>query len=164
MKWALFIFSLCILSIQTSDLDQIRDMYREAASDKSKVEPFYQRLSTVKKEDDVTLVAYKGAAIALKARGAKTLKEKKQGFIEGVTLLEYTIEKKPNAIEPRFIRLGIQENTPKLLGYKDHIDEDKLFLLKQYPSISSVGLKNHIKDYILQSSLFTAKEKEIVQH
>lgn len=164
MKFLYLIITLFAFTNQSLDLKEVRDMYRDAAHDKSKVEAFYIALSPVKKEDAVTLVAYKGASIALKARGAKTIKEKKEGFVEGATLLEYAIQKEPNAIEPRFIRLGIQENTPKLLGYKEDIDKDKLFLLKQYSSISSINLKNHIKDYILQSTLFTPEEKDLVRN
>lgn len=141
------------------DLDTVRDAYKEAAKDKTKVDSFDKLLSKVTKQSSVELVAYKGAAIALKAKYAKTIKEKKSGFIDGVTYVEAAIEKEPNNIETRFIRLSIQENTPKLLKYKDDIEEDKFILLKQYQNISSKNLKNHVKDYILESKLFSEEEK-----
>ncbi|WP_338732113.1 hypothetical protein [Mangrovimonas cancribranchiae] len=153
---------LCLVTTQNFDLSQIRNQYKEAANDSTKVEAFYNSLQSVSKKDNVALVAYKGAAIALKARKAKTIREKKDGFIEGVSLIEYTIEKEPNAIEPRFIRLGIQENAPKILGYNNHIDSDKAFLLKQFKHIRASNLKSHIKDYILQSKVFTDEEKNVI--
>jgi len=138
--------------------------FKEAAQDKEKALSFYTMLKDVNKQSNVSLIAYKGASIALKAKYAQTLKEKKEGFIEGISYLEFAIQKEPNAVEPRFIRLGIQENTPKILKYKDQINEDKLFLLKQYKNITSKDLKNHIKDYILQSKVFTNEEKQTISN
>lgn len=162
MKYLLISFALLFTNAQTLDLNTVRQDYKEAAQSPEKVDAFYKSMLAVSKTDQMALVAYKGAAIALKARSSKTLKEKKDGFIEGVGYIEYAIKTEPNNIEPRFVRLGIQENTPKILKYKDEIDEDKLFILKQYQYISSSNLKNHIKDYILQSELFTSEEKSVI--
>lgn len=162
MKSILVLFATLLITIQSLDLNTVRDAYKIAAQDKTKIEAFNTSLTKVTKNDKVELVAYKGAAIALIAKHAKTLKAKKEGFIEGVTLVEYAITKSPNNIEARFIRLGIQENTPKLLKYKGNINEDKLFILKQFNSIKSSALKKHIKDYILQSKGFTDEEKSLI--
>ncbi|MFD2542758.1 hypothetical protein ACFSSB_10555 [Lacinutrix gracilariae] len=162
MKSILVLLATLCFTMQSLDLNSIRDAYKDAAQDKTKTEAFYNALKKVTKKNKVELVAYKGAAIALVSKQAITLKEKKEGFIEGVTLVEYAITKAPNNIEVRFIRLGIQENTPKLLKYKDNIEKDKLFILKQYKNISSSHLKNHIKDYILQSKAFTDEEKTLI--
>lgn len=157
----IFIFILGLSSL-SQNLSDVRIAYKEAAHNKEKVEDFYKMLQDVNKQNQVTLIAYKGAAIALKAKYAIGIKNKKDEFIEGVTYIEFAIEKEPNAIEPRFIRLGIQENTPKILKYKDAIEEDKLFLLKQFQHISSEDLKTHIKDFILQSKVFTDEEKSVI--
>jgi len=162
MKLLILLITTLSLSLQSLNLDAVRDAYKIAAQDKSKTEAFHASLATVTKKDKVELVAYKGAAIALVAKHAKTLKEKKEGFVAGVTLVEYAITESPNNVELRFIRIGIQENTPKLLKYKSNIDEDKLFLLKQFSSIKSSALKKHIKDYILQSKAFTDEEKSLI--
>ncbi|WP_223032197.1 hypothetical protein [Hanstruepera marina] len=145
-------------------LTEVREAYKAAANDKTKVEGFYNMLSEITKEDKGALVAYKGASIALQAKYAKTIKEKKEGFINGISYIEYAIKTDPNNIEPRFVRLGIQENTPKLLKYKDAIDEDKQFILKQFQYIKSKNLKEHIRDYILQSSIFSTEEKQLIKN
>lgn len=159
MKFLLVFLTACSLFILSLDLSSVRVAYKEAAHDKTKVETFNLLLKNVTKSNNVALVAYKGASIALKAKYAETIKEKKEGFFDGVSYIEFAIEKEPNAVEPRFVRIGIQENSPKILKYKDNIDEDKLFLLKQYSNISSSDLKKHIKDFILQSTVFTDEEK-----
>lgn len=162
MKYLIIGIVTFLFNIQALELSKVRKDYREAANNKEKVDDFYSAMQSVTKTDNMTLVAYKGASIALKARDSKKLKDKKEGFIEGVSFIEYAIEKEPNNIESRFIRLGIQENTPKLLKYKDDIEGDKLFIMKQFPNISSSDLKSHIKDYILQSDIFTSEEKSVL--
>jgi hypothetical protein len=162
MRFLFFFIAIYCLNNTTPDLKVIRSAYKEAAQDQTKVQAFSDQLASVTKSDDVALIAYKGASITLVARQAETIKEKKDGFIEGVELIEFAIEKEPNAIEPRFVRLGIQENAPKILKYRDDIPEDKELILKQYKYISSKDLKNHVKDYILQSKLFTTEEKSVI--
>lgn len=162
MKFIIILFTIIGLSSQLPELSEVRVAYKEAAQNKTKVNSFNDLLINITKEDKVSLIAYKGAALTLVAKYAATIKEKKAGFIEGVSYIEYAIEKNPNAIEPRFVRLGVQENSPKILKYKNNIKEDKLFLIKQFKNISSSDLKNHIKDYILQSKVFTDEEKSVI--
>ncbi|GGX25022.1 hypothetical protein [Aquimarina muelleri] len=161
MKFLIVFISL-FFTILSVDLDVIRIAYREAAHDKTKVMALNKQLSAITKANNAALIAYKGAAIALKAKYEKSIKEKKRLFIEGVTYIELAIDKSPNAIEPRFIRIGIQENTPKLLKYKSNIKEDKLFILKEYKTTKPEILKNHIGEYILQSKAFSEEEKAVI--
>ena len=162
MKFLIVLFSSFYITFLSLDLNMIRAAYKDAAQDKTKVEAFHNTLSKVTKNDTSELIAYKGAAIALLAKKAKTIKDKKEGFIKGITLVEYAIDKTPNNIEARFVRLCIQENTPKLLKYKGNIEEDTNFILKQFQSIKSPSLKNHIRDYISQSKVFTDEEKSLI--
>ena len=160
MKLFFVFLSLMFFSTQSIELNSVRNDYKEAAQDKTKVDSFNEQLTSVTKKDKPVLVAYKGAGIALKGRYSKKIKNKKQFFIEGVTLVEYALKKAPKNIELRFIRLGIQENTPKLLKYKVNIEEDKSFILSHYKTISSSDLKKHIKAYVLQSKSFSTEQKE----
>ncbi|MFD2822401.1 hypothetical protein ACFS5M_01890 [Lacinutrix iliipiscaria] len=162
MRFLIIILSVFSLNTQSLNFDAVRDAYKVAANDKTKVESFHKLLSKVNKEDNAVLIAYKGASIALLAKHAKTIKEKKEGFIEGVSFIEYAIEKSPDIIEVRFVRLSIQENSPKLLKYKSNLEEDKQFLLAQFKNIKFPHLKNHIKDYISQSKVFTDEEKSVI--
>lgn len=154
---------VALFAFKSLNVKEVRTAYRAAGEDNAKVEAFHKLVSTIKKTDKVVLVAYKGASIAMLAKGKKTIKEKKAGFIEGVELLEFAIKKQPNNIEARFIRLSIQENTPKLLKYKAKIPEDKHFILSQFKQVRDNHLKLHIKDYILQSKGFTQEEKNKLQ-
>lgn len=162
MKYLLLSIAFFFTLFQSLNLHDVRQAYKYAAQSPEKVEAFYNSMKSVSKTDNVALVGYKGASIALKARSAKTLKDKKDGFIAGVGFIEFAIETEPNNIELRFIRIGIQENTPKILKYNQAIETDKQFILKQFKFISSSNLKNHIRDYILQSDSFTSEEKSVI--
>jgi len=162
MKFLILFLSVFCLNTQSLNFDAVRTAYKEAAQDKTKVEAFHKSMSRVTKKDNPVLIAYKGASIALLAKQATSIKDKKEGFIDGVSLLEYAIEKSPNNIEVRFVRLSIQENSPKLLKYKGNLEEDKQFLLAQFKNIKFSHLKNHIKDYISQSKVFTDEEKSVI--
>lgn len=161
MKTIIIIISFLCIPIQSLDLNTIRNGYKAAAQDNTKLEAYNRQLTTITKNSNIVLVGYKGAGIALKGRYSKKIKEKKRFFIEGVSLLEYAIEKSPNNIELRFVRLGIQENTPKLLKYKGKIEEDKSYVLNHFKTVKSSRLKEHIGKYILQSKVFTTEEKKV---
>ncbi|MDO5971752.1 hypothetical protein Q4Q35_18270 [Flavivirga aquimarina] len=162
MKFLTVLILTISINVLSIDINAVRNAYKAAGQDHTKVEAFNKLLLNITKKDKSVLVAYKGAAIALLARKEKKIKEKKRLFQEGVSYVEYAIEKSPNNIEPHFIRLGIQENTPKILKYKSNIEEDKQFILKQFKNITSTNLRNHIKDYILQSKAFSDEEKTVI--
>jgi len=161
VKTIVIIISFLCISIQSLELNTIRNGYREASQDSTKLEAYNMQLTTITKSSKTVFVGYKGAGIALKGRYSKKIKEKKRFFIEGVSLVEYAIEKSPRNIELRFIRLGIQENTPKLLKYKGKIEEDKKYILNNFKTVKSSRLKKHIEEYILQSKVFTTEEKKV---
>lgn len=161
MKFLNVLLLILSINVVSTDINTVREAYKEAAQDDTKIEAFNKLLTNISKSDNLTLVAYKGAAITLMAKNEKKIKDKKSLVIEGVSYVEYAIKKAPNNIEIRFIRLGIQENTPKILKYKSNIEEDKKFIIKQFKNISSSNLRNHIKDYILQSKAFSDEEKSV---
>lgn len=162
MKLLIVFIAVLCLNTQSLDVNTVRIAYKEAAHDKTKVEAFHKLLSEITKKNSTTLVAYKGASISLMGKHAKKIKDKRDLFIEGVSFIEFAIKKSPNNIEVHFIRLGIQENSPKLLKYKKNIEEDKHLILKQFNTIKSSALKKHIKDYILQSKSFSDEEKAVI--
>ena len=90
----------------------VRDQYYAASKSKQNAEKFYNSLAKYNK-DNKTMLAYKGAALALKSKYASDKKDKKELFTEGVTTIENCVKQDPSNIEIRLIRLSVQENTPK---------------------------------------------------
>jgi hypothetical protein len=153
---------VCILfSILTQSLSDVREQYYAASKSRQNAEKFYTSLSKYDKENK-TLLAYKGAALALKSKFSSDKKTKKELFIDGVTLLESMVKADANNVEIRLIRLSIQENTPKFLKYKANIEEDKKMILASFDK-QSKELKEYIKIYVNQSKVFTEVDKKKIK-
>jgi len=161
MKYLLFYIAIPLLSVNLSITD-IRNNYKEAVTSESKANSFNNDLKNVTKSDDKRLVAYKGAALTLTARYQKTAKEKSTSFKKGVEWVEYAISKKPLDLEVRFVRLSIQQNSPKFLGYNKEIEEDKKYILTNFNTIRSKEFKEYLKSYILDSKKFSEEEKSMI--
>lgn len=153
-------FLLSIFLFVCQELPNVRQSYVDASKSQKNSEEFYNLMDNYNKDNKV-LLAYKGASIALKAKYAKQIKQKKSLFIEGVKMLETALKSDSNNLEIRLIRLSIQENSPKILNYKSNIDEDKKLLLSNFDK-QNQSLKEYIKNYIVQSNGFTDKEKKSI--
>jgi len=157
----LFSILITILFISSPDLSKVRVDYINAFQNKENAMDLHNELAEVVKSDAKTLVAYKGAVTTLMAKFSKSTKDKKSLFKEGATLIEYAVAEDPNNIEIRCIRIGVQENTPKVVKYYKNISEDKQFLLEHYKEITSNKLKDYIRGFIMHSKSFSDAEKEM---
>lgn len=161
MRLALLLLVLLPLGLAGQELKVLRLEYPTATIDMHTAEALLNSLSQISEEDDATRVAYKGALLTLKAKFTKAIRDKKKYFQEGTTLLEQAISKAPESIEIRCLRMGVQENTPKLLRYKGDLDEDKQFILDRYPSIKDEGIQAFIQGYVTHSKQFSTTEKQL---
>ncbi len=147
--------------VMLPELSKIRQSYPQAAKNSEAAQELYGILASVSEDDNQTLVAYKGAVSTLMAKYAKGIKNKKSYFKTGTSLIEKAIANEPKNIEIRCIRLSVQENSPKIMKYKNSIEEDKQFLLSHYNVISSKEVKIFVKNYVLRSALFDSTEKQL---
>lgn len=154
MKYLFFITLFVSVIATAQDLKDIRSQYPEAEVNQEITDKLERDLANVDSENNATLLAYKGAVLTLKAKFSKSKNDKKEFFKEGVSIIENAIKADSSNIEIRYLRLSIQENSPKFLGYHKNIDNDKKFILDNYSTISSLELKEILKDYILKSDSF----------
>jgi hypothetical protein len=160
MKLVCFLLFVISTVLFTPELSQVRKDFKLATNDRESALALRDKLETVSREDNTVLVAYKGAVTALTAKYTKDNAERKDLFKNGVLLLEYAVAQKPDNIEIRCLRLGIQENSPKFLKYRSNLDEDKIFILNNYQKTTSQAVKDFVKAYILQSTEFNTEEKQ----
>jgi hypothetical protein len=85
-------------------------------------------------------------------------KNRKALVKSGATNLESIIKSNPNNIELRVIRMSVQENIPKIVGYRGGLKDDKAFILNNY-SKQNATLKNYIKRFAAQSKTMTDAER-----
>lgn len=156
-------FSICLL-ISFSNIPEIADirkLYATVVISESNAKEFASKLANIEKDDNKTLVAYKGASIVIMSRYKKEISEKSKSFKEGAKMVEFAVASEPKNIEIRLIRLSIQEKAPKIVNYNNNKKEDKDFLLDHYKEQSG-NLKAHIKNFMLQSKSFSTAEKQTI--
>ena len=156
MKVLFSIFLLLIFG-NNPNLTEIRKTFPTAFKTEGSATAFAAKFADVSNED-VTLLAYKGASITMVSKFKKKVSDKIKTFKEGVKCIELAIASEPNNIETRLIRLSIQENVPAIVNYKKNIKEDAAFILKHYKQQSNV-LKEYIRSFVLHSKSFSAEEK-----
>ncbi|HBC05133.1 MAG TPA: hypothetical protein PKH16_11145 [Aequorivita sp.] len=158
MKYLFIIFFVSFIS-NAQDLKKIRSEYPKAVQNVEITTQLDGELAKVNPSNKPVLLAYKGAVSTLKAKFAKARSDKKEFFKEGISLIESAVKADGSNIEIRYIRMSVQENSPRFLGYHKNIDEDKEFILKNYKTISSTELKELVKDFVLKSENFSETEK-----
>ncbi len=143
----------------SNDLLIIRGLYPQAAKSEQMNNELVTKLTSVTKESDKILVAYKGASLALKAKFANHISDKISNIKEGATLIDFAVACEPTNVEMRLIRLSIQENVPLIVNYRKNIKEDKDYLMAHYQDQTD-ELKRYMNKFIEQSKSFTDDEKK----
>lgn len=161
MKLLVLIISFIFISTDI-DISEVRRDYKNAVISKSRAFELNSKLEGISKSDEKVLVAYKGAVISITAKYKSSNKLKSSTFESGVSLIEYAVENDNKNIEVRFVRLSIQQNSPRFLKYHDDIESDKRFIINNFNSIQSTNFKNYLKGYILESENFTVDEKNVI--
>jgi hypothetical protein len=160
MKLFLSIF-LFVIFFNIPEISDIRKLYSSMVISESNAKEFASKLADIAKDNNKTLVAYKGASIVILSKYKKEVSDKSKNFKEGAKMVEFAVASEPKNIEIRLIRLSIQEKSPKILKYNGNIKEDKNYLLDHYEEQSS-ALKTYIKNFILQSKSFSPAEKQTI--
>lgn len=150
-------FILFVATAQSQDLQQIRSQYPIAKDSEEITSQLDAQLDNYS-GSQVELMAYKGAVKTLKAKFAKKIRDKKEYFKEGVTQIEKALKTEPENVELHYIRMTVQENAPRIVGYHDEIDNDKDFILQNFSTISDFEIKNVIKKFALSSTNFSEEE------
>lgn len=154
MKLIFSFITVCILFFQ-SGLESLRESYAKANVSNANTEAF---INTAEKTSgsDAVIQGYKAAA---KIMEAKIAKQNRKALVKsGAANLESLIKSNPNNIELRVIRMSVQENIPKIVGYRGSLKDDKTFILNNYSKQNS-ALKNYIKKFAAQSKTMTEAEK-----
>ncbi|HLS96494.1 hypothetical protein BC792_10839 [Sphingobacterium allocomposti] len=149
--------TICLLGFLGINIEDVRRQFEEAKNSRETTETLYTSLQGYTKNDPV-LLAYKGASLILRARLLPKQEDKRKAVVEGVALLDGAVRSAPKEVEIRLIRLAIQENAPKVIRYKKNMGEDKQMILSNFAA-QPTAVKNLVRRYAQQSTLFTAEEQ-----
>jgi hypothetical protein len=104
------------------------------------------QLEILKNEGFPEKEAYEGALLMRKAGLTGGPKEKLHLFKSGNKSFEKAISKDENNFEYRFLRLIIQENAPRILGYHDDIEKDSKYIRDNFKG-QPAFIKNEVINY-----------------
>ncbi len=151
----IFSFLTAFVLFFQSGLESLRESYAKANLSNANTEEFISIAEKQSGSDAVT-TGYKAAAKIMEAKIAKS--NRKALVKSGATNLEAIIKSNPNNAELRVIRMSVQENIPKIVGYRGSLKDDKIFLINNYSKQNS-ALKNYIKRFAVQSKTMSDAEK-----
>lgn len=115
-------------------------------------------IAKVEDEEESSLInSYMGALLMRKADFEKGPPNKLKTFKKGAKMLEKEIKNDPANTEFRFIRLIIQENAPKFLGYNKNLTEDKQIISDAFNKLDP-NLKKIIKNYSVNSRIIKTND------
>jgi hypothetical protein len=109
------------------------------------------RFAAVSVKGQPLLMGYKGAVVMARGRHSANPFEKLSTFNEGRALLDSAIALEPRSVELRFLRLSIQVNVPKLLGYSGQIAEDRAFIDRNLASVKSEDFRQRVNTFIAKA-------------
>ena len=95
-----------------------------------------QQLLILNSNDQPEKNAYEGALLMKKAGLATKIKDKLIFFKAGHAKLESAIKNNSTNVEYKFLRLVIQEKSPKILKYKSEIIDDKNIIISSFKILS----------------------------
>lgn len=152
-----FLFVTLVCSSQThKDVELIRTLFQNIKTeDDTETIVGFQIKETDEKEISI-LNAYKGAAQCMKANYVSSSLSKLKYFNEGKKILEESIAEYRN-VESVYLRLLIQLNVPKILGYHKEIDSDILFLQE---NLASEPMNVTYKNLMIKNLTGVAKSEE----
>lgn len=109
-------------------------------------------LSGIENLDFKEKEAYEGALLMKKAALIQGPGKKLSVFKEGHELMERAIKEDSANAEYRFLRLIIQENAPKILGYNNEVETDAAFILENIQTLSPT-IQQALLDYSIKSKV-----------
>jgi hypothetical protein len=157
MKLILSLITAFLFYFQSSDLETLRNSYSKANQSNANTQAFID-VAEKQSSSDPIISGYKAAAQIMEAKVTKEKGKRKLFVKTGATSLESIIKTNPNNIELRVIRLSVQENIPKIVGYHSSLKDDKTFILSNYGKQNS-ALKSYVQKFAAQSKTFTPAEK-----
>lgn len=140
-----------VSSAQNTLLNDARKAVVSIFQDEQASREMSARFEGVNVKGQPLLMGYKGAVVMAEGRHSANPFVKLSTFNEGRALLDSAIVHDPSSVELRFLRLSIQVNVPKLLGYSGQIAEDRRFIDRNLASVKSEDFRQRVINFIAKA-------------
>lgn len=163
----LFFISFLIYAREVRPKEKIRRLFYSSIESKDTLNIFGEQLKELQsKVDENFFLAYHGAYLTLVAKHSLNPYTKYFKLKDGIKLLNKTIQKQPESLEFRFLRLSILNYLPPFLGYDDWFFEDyeKIIVLIKKKDFSEVDKQTQkgILEFLLRSSKLNFEHKKTI--
>jgi len=166
------LLSLCtFLCVNAQDINvqKFRKLLYDSHKNEKIARQFHSETRHIGKTHPPILQGFKGMSEFMLCAHLNLPWEQLSLFYKGKNQLEEAIKTDPNNAELRYFRFITQTNIPSILGYSDHIVQDKLVLIAYLKNQSKQinkdeDLFKRIKDYLLQCSQCGELEKKLIRN
>lgn len=141
------VFSLLQSSAEVDLLNDVRADYKSLAAKKELCEEYIERLNN-NKDLSATHMGYLGGLKTIWANHVFNPVTKLKTFNQGKAHIEKAINWEPDNAELRFVRLSVQSNAPRFLGYHENIVDDTEFLILHRNKIKSTVVQEYINSLL----------------
>jgi hypothetical protein len=141
------------------DINDVRTLYQKSATSEGACRAMLEMLSDVDEKNPL-LLGYKASGTMMMAKFVFSPFSKMSYFKKGKQMMEMAIEADKTCFELRFLRFVAQTNVPSFLGYHDRIENDKNFILKGYPEVTDIKLKEFVFPMLAKSKYLNTAEKK----
>jgi len=145
---------------QDLPIEDVRNLYQQAALEKNACVQLIDALSTVQLETNPLLFGYRGSATMMMAQYVLNPVSKLSNFYKGKNMLDEAIQADQENLELRFLRFAAQTEAPAMLGYRSEIEQDKKLILSSLPASDDLSLKQLIVGFLVKSDFLDKQEKE----
>lgn len=145
---------------QDLPIEDVRNLYQQAALEKKACEQLIDALSAVQLETNPLLFGYRGSATMMMAQYVLNPVSKLSNFYKGKNMLDEAIQANQENLELRFLRFAAQTEAPAMLGYRSEIEQDKKLILSSLPTSDDLSLKQLIVGFLVKSDFLDKQEKE----
>lgn len=138
LKIFILTIALAIPASGSIDLEAVRSAYLPAVKDKKLCSEMISKLKS--EELSNVCLAYLGGYQTLWANHVFSPISKLKTFNEGKKNIETAVKRDPSNWEIRLVRLSVQKNAPRFLGYHQNISEDESYIRRNMKSDTSAVL------------------------
>ncbi len=159
---AVFLFIFLVFGnplIKKPMMKEVHELFQNAALEEKSCRKLIVLLEPYGSTNNPLLLGYKASAVMMMASHVLNPISKFKYFNKGKFMLEEAIATEPENLELRFLRFLAQTNIPFFLGYNDHIETDKKFILKYISGVKEIYLKEYIVSSLESSEALSQEEK-----
>lgn len=159
MKFLMLFLFLLTETLAISQETDYRKFFHDNMFSEEGIEKIINRKTTNSVE-----YAYEGLANTMMAKYQVFPTSKLSSFNKGKAMIDKSINKYPNNLELRYIRLLVQLNAPSFLGYNNSINEDCDFIINNITTsdISSFWKKKFIFNICHTDGIDSKRKQNLV--